>query len=95
MFDTVAVFAFYTDEIMVSGGPESITGLPGMILGVGIPKTFTTWFATQVSLQPNLKSIVPPGKGKKSTRQEMFSKINQLAKRWGSEGAFLSMIYSL
>ena len=28
LFDTVAVFAFYTDELMISGGPEGVHGLP-------------------------------------------------------------------
>ncbi|HMG68917.1 MAG TPA: GLPGLI family protein, partial [Chitinophagaceae bacterium] len=50
MFDTVAVFAFYTDELMVSGGPEGAHGLPGMILGMGIPRLHATWFATKVQV---------------------------------------------
>src|SRR6478609_1907615 len=36
--DSIAVFAFYTDEILVNAGPESANGLPGMILGMGIPR---------------------------------------------------------
>ncbi|RYF79132.1 MAG: GLPGLI family protein, partial [Chitinophagaceae bacterium] len=36
--DTLAIFAFYTDELLVQGGPESVHGLPGMILGVGVPR---------------------------------------------------------
>ena len=36
--DSVYVVAFYTDEITVSGGPESFYGLPGMILGLAIPR---------------------------------------------------------
>lgn len=39
---------FYTDDILVTGGPEGIHGLPGLILGVGIPRLHTTWFATKV-----------------------------------------------
>src|SRR5574338_297617 len=38
IFDSVYVFAFYTDEITVSGGPMGIHGLPGMILGITIPR---------------------------------------------------------
>jgi GLPGLI family protein len=33
MFDSVYVFAFYTDEILIPGGPCTIHVLPGMILG--------------------------------------------------------------
>src|SRR5690606_39292194 len=31
VLDSIYVVAFYTDQIPVSGGPESFTGLPGMI----------------------------------------------------------------
>src|SRR5215213_4096690 len=30
--DSITVFAFYTDEILITGGPEGANGLPGMIL---------------------------------------------------------------
>src|SRR5690349_21084875 len=42
--DTLAIFAFYTDELLVQGGPESVHGLPGMILGMGVPRLHATWF---------------------------------------------------
>jgi len=93
LFDTVGVFAFYTDEIMVPGGPEGITGLPGMILGVGIPRLHTTWFATQVSLDPKLKTIEPATKGKKVTRQEMLDTLHRVMKRWESYGQKLMLGY--
>lgn len=48
IMDSVFVFAFYTDEINISGGPCSINGLPGMILGLTIPRLYTSWIATQV-----------------------------------------------
>ena len=50
MFDSVYVFAFYTDEITIPGGPCTISGLPGMILGVTIPRLYTSWIATKVSI---------------------------------------------
>ncbi len=37
IMDSIIVIAFYSDEIMPSGGPESFGGLPGMILGLAIP----------------------------------------------------------
>lgn len=61
IFDDVYVFAFYTDDIIISGGPCSINGLPGMILGVTIPRLYTSFIATKVNLtvtNPNeIKSI--------------------------------------
>ncbi|MEO7266096.1 MAG: GLPGLI family protein [Ferruginibacter sp.] len=46
--DSVYIFAFYTDEIMIPGGPCSINGLPGMILGLTIPRMYQSFIATKV-----------------------------------------------
>ena len=71
LFDTVAVFAFYTDELMISGGPEGVHGLPGMILGMGIPRLHATWFATKVQVvNIPLADIQPAMKGKKTDRKD-------------------------
>ena len=65
IFDSVYVFAFYTDEIMISGGPCSINGLPGMILGITIPRLYTSWIATKVMLNDVDESIIKPVAAKK------------------------------
>jgi len=87
LFDTVAVFAFYTDELMISGGPEGIQGLPGMILGLGIPRLHTTWFATKVQVVdvPTSK-ILPEKKGKKTNRKTMLEAVYRAMKDWDSYG---------
>ena len=64
LFDSVYVFAFYTDEIMISGGPLGIHGLPGMILGITIPRMHTSWIATKLQINGVDTSIIkPPKKG--------------------------------
>lgn len=63
--DSVYVVAFYCPEIITQGGPEFFTGLPGMILGVAIPRYNTTWFATRVELASVDESTMAPPKGKK------------------------------
>jgi GLPGLI family protein len=95
LFDTVSVFAFYTDEIVISGGPEGINGLPGMILGVGIPRLHTTWFATKVSIlnDGDIKSIAPAVKGKKTTRNAMMGSLNKALKEWESYGQKLILAF--
>ena len=93
LFDTVTVFAFYTDEIMINGGPEGIHGLPGMILGMGIPRLHTTWFATKVNLDVNSKSIAPATKGKKQTRASMITALNTALTRWESYGKKLILAF--
>ncbi len=85
--DTLAVFAFYTDEILVTGGPEGIHGLPGMILGVGVPRLHATWFATRVEVNGvNTTVIKPAEKGKKVGRKAMISSLDNVLKNWGKHG---------
>jgi len=94
LYDTVAVFAFYTDEIMISGGPEGINGLPGMILGIGIPRLHTTWFATKVqTADVNVKSITPATKGKKVNLQSMLVSLDKALKDWEAWGKKLVLAF--
>lgn len=94
LYDTVSVFAFYTDEIMISGGPEGINGLPGMILGIGIPRLHTTWFATKVqTADVNVKSITPSTKGKKATFGSMLGSLDRIMKDWEAYGQKLVLAF--
>jgi GLPGLI family protein len=86
IFDSVYVFAFYTDEITVSGGPMGIHGLPGMILGITIPRMFTSWIATKLELTDQSKMIVPPVKGKKKPAAELKANLEKATKDWGQWG---------
>ncbi len=85
--DSVVVVAFYTDEIIPSGGPESFSGLPGMILGLAVPRLYTTWFATKLEVitDADEKKITAPTKGKKATDAEMVGKVNEGIKSWGDK----------
>ena len=85
--DSITVFAFYTDEILVKGGPESIQGLPGMVLGLGMPRIHTTWFATKVDVQNiSMSSVTPATKGKKTDRQTMMISVEKVLKNWVKYG---------
>lgn len=85
IMDSVFVVAFYTDEILSSSGPESFGGLPGMIMGMVIPKLHTSWYATKLVMgEP--KPMVPPKKGKKMNYTEMFSALHESLKDWGDWG---------
>jgi GLPGLI family protein len=74
IYDSVYVVAFYSPEIIPQGGPECFTGLPGMILGLAIPRFYTTWFATRIDIV-NLETskIAPPfgKKGKVHSKKEL------------------------
>ena len=87
LFDSVYVFAFYTDEITISGGPMGIHGLPGMILGITIPRMFTSWIATKVEVNGVKTNIVtPPTKGKKKKATELQETVLKVTKDWGTWG---------
>jgi GLPGLI family protein len=82
--DSVYVVAFYTDDIPVSGGPEQMGGLPGMILEIAVPRLYTTWVATKVevvSIKPG--DLAAPAKGKTVTIPQLTAKLQESLKDWG------------
>ena len=84
MLDSIYVVAFYTDKIPVSGGPESFSGLPGMILGVALPHENITWFAKSVTEKAGQSAFIkPPTKGKVQTQAELKKTIQSSTKNWG------------
>ena len=84
IMDSVYVVAFYTDQIAVSGGPESFSGLPGMILGVALPHDNITWFATSVADKPISAALMKvPVKGKVKTNKELKATLTSVMKNWG------------
>ncbi|WP_293299114.1 GLPGLI family protein [Pedobacter sp. UBA4863] len=86
VMDSVYVVAFYTDEIAVSGGPETFSGLPGMILGVALPHDNITWFATSVTDTPIAESklALTPKKGKTVSNKQLFDILKSALKSWGT-----------
>ena len=93
--DSVVVVAFYTDQILVKGGPENFNGLPGMILGLAVPRLALTLFATKLELTAPQLALNLPAKPK-------FVKISQIAldiekglKNWGKEGKAIAWISNL
>ena len=84
IMDSVFVIAFYTDQIITSGGPESFSELPGMILGLAIPRLYTTWFATKLeTIDINEATLTPPKKGKKTSISNFKQELNSGMKNWG------------
>lgn len=94
--DSVYVVAFYTDQIPVSSGPESFGNLPGMILGLAVPRLSITWFATRVALAtPSAQSLNPTLKGKKTNWVKYNADLQKAMKDWGKEGAMNLWKFSL
>jgi GLPGLI family protein len=84
MMDSVYVFAFYTDELMLSGGPCSINGLPGVVLGLTVPRLYTSWIATSVSVTTVDENVIKPlSQGKKRmTASEVNKLVRDRTKDW-------------
>ena len=83
VFDSVYVFAFYTEEITLPGGPGSFQGLPGTILGVTVPRLYTSWVATKVMVNGvDINTIKPISSKKSITRGDFKSLINARTKDW-------------
>ncbi|TCJ19168.1 GLPGLI family protein [Flaviaesturariibacter flavus] len=94
--DSVAIFAFYTDEILIPGGPEGIQGLPGMILGMGVPRLHTTWFATKVDVfDIPMSTVKPATKGKKTSRAAMMKQVGEVLRDWGSFGSKMVVNFTI
>ncbi|TKC08001.1 GLPGLI family protein [Pedobacter polaris] len=82
VMDSLYVVAFYTNEIPIASGPESFTGLPGMILGLALPYENVTWFAIKVTEKAN-QGIVPPKRGKQVTYQQFKTIVENTFKGYG------------
>lgn len=84
IMDSVWVVAFYTDAIVAPGGPESFNGLPGMILGIVMPRLNVTYFATDIeNYLQETNDIRKPTKGSKMTQDELEKYLTENMKRWG------------
>jgi len=92
ILDSVYVVAFYTEDIHVSGGPESFNGLPGMILGVVLPHENINWYATKITVDGvDEKKLVSPKKGIPATYKEFYKVLWDTQSRYGDVGRYYIM----
>ncbi|TCD12922.1 GLPGLI family protein [Pedobacter frigidisoli] len=96
IMDSVYVVAYYSNQIAISGGPESFTGLPGMILGVALPHENVTWFATKVTetTVPE-KDLAAPIKGKPTDNKGLKAILLSAMKNWGEYAHPIFKAFSL
>lgn len=92
--DSTRIYAWYTDEIIPSVGPETFNGLPGAILGLATEDGGVIYFAKSVEvLQPDFKKLeVKVGKNKFYTDLEAYA---TLEKQFGGRPGVASMIADL
>ena len=69
--DTTKIYAWYTDEILPSCGPETFNGLPGTILGLATEDGGIVYFAKSVKEQyNNIDEMIPNTKKKDVLTEE-------------------------
>ncbi len=86
IMDSVYVFAFYTEEIIIAGGPCSINGLPGMVLGLTIPRLYTSFIATKIMINDvKLADIKPTTAKKYFTSTSLKAELLERSSEWGSD----------
>ncbi|MES2427764.1 MAG: GLPGLI family protein [Bacteroidota bacterium] len=96
VLDSVYVVAFYADDIHASGGPESFTGLPGMILKLSLPYEHVIWVATKVNpAAVDDKKLVAPKKGIVVDYKQMLKVLTDAQGRWGEVGRYFIRGFSL
>jgi GLPGLI family protein len=79
MNDTTRIYAWYTNEIIPSVGPESFCNLPGAILGLATEDGGVIYFAKNVEIsKPDLTEIIPAkGRNKVYTTVELKTKLQK------------------
>jgi GLPGLI family protein len=77
--DSTRIYAWFSEEILPSTGPETFTGLPGAILGLATEDGGVVYFAKSVEiLNPDFEKIIPStGKNKLFTEQELKTKLEK------------------
>jgi GLPGLI family protein len=99
MMDSVYIVAFFTDKIWYSGGPESFSGLPGMILQLALPHENVIWIASKVTdeaiLPETIVAPVAPKKVKTVTNKQLKEEMTPTMKQWGQAGPYEMKIFLL
>lgn len=94
--DSVYVVAFFTNEIPISGGPEQMGGLPGMILELAVPRLYTTWVATKVEVNAvKAEELKAPAKGKMYSHAALEKQLLSSMKDWGNKYAHRNIWWAM
>lgn len=85
--DSTRIYAWYSDELTASTGPESFYGLPGVILGLATEDGGVIYFAKSVEVQKPEAALFIPKKGKNKiyTSAELKARLQKDfgKEKWG------------
>ena len=77
--DSTRIYAWYTDDIVPTVGPESFCGLPGAILGLATEDGGVIYFAKSIEISKPDVIMMQPKKGKNKiyTTAELKTKLEK------------------
>ena len=92
--DSTRIYAWYTDQILPSTGPETFNGLPGTILGLATEDGGVVYFAKTIQESYNdFEELSPKIKKKTYTESELKYELEQKAKSNPWMGRVISYIF--
>lgn len=86
--DSIKIYAWFSEEIIPSIGPETFRGLPGAILGLATEDGGVVYFAKKVEvLNPDFKKNTPKVGKKVYSQNELKTKLEKdfSDKPWGKD----------
>ena len=94
MDDSTRIYAWYSEDIIPTVGPETYNGLPGAILGVAAEDGRIVYFAKSVEImEPNFEKLVPKMNLNKATSDEELKQ--KMIAKFGSKPEYLQLIVDL
>ncbi len=94
MDDSTRIYAWYSEEIIPTVGPETYNGLPGAILGVAAEDGRITYFAKSVEvMKPNFDKLTPKMNLNKATTDEDLR--TKMMSKFGSKPEYMQLIIDL
>jgi len=94
--DSTRIYAWYSEQILPSTGPESFNGLPGTILGLALEDGGVVYFAKEVKKlsKPNFEKEMPKGKTKDyRSNKELHKLVIELFSGASSGGRILDDVF--
>lgn len=94
--DSTKIYAWYSEQILPSTGPESFNGLPGTILGLALEDGGVVYFAKEVKAlsKSNFEKEMPKGKAKEYlSNKELRKMVLELFSGGGSGGRILDDVF--
>ena len=95
--DSIYVVAFFAGQIPISGGPELIHGLPGLILGISVPSLNINMFATKVEITntPVYNVLTKKKKAVPESKTAIIKKLKDTVYDWMEDKDFKKRMQSI